>query len=289
MTNLAFLEPTASDLQTGHGNYQHIKVKPINGALGAEIEGLDLATVQGDEQIAEIKQALLSHQVIVFRNQTLKPEHLVALGNLFGKLHLNPFVKGLQGFPEIIQIKSEENHEKRFTGLWHSDISWSPEPSMGSILYAMKVPVFGGDTLFANSYQAYNALSEGMKTMLEHLNAEHRVDRNHKSQAEFADTPDDEVIHPVVCRHPETGRKYLFVNEYFTTRFENMTEQESEPMLKYLFEHAVRPDFTCRIHWEPGTLVFWDNRCTQHYATNDYPGQSRLMYRVTIDGTAPVK
>ena len=289
MSNVAFLEPIASSSQVERKNYQHISAEPINGALGAQISGLDLSTDLPKSAITEIKHALLDHQVIVFRDQKLNPEHLIALGYKFGKLHLNPFVQGLEGFPEIIQIKSEENYEKRFTGLWHSDISWSHNPSMGSLLYAVNVPKFGGDTLFANMYQAYDSLSAGMKEMLSALSAEHRVDRHHSSKAQFAETPKDEVIHPVICAHPQTGRKFLFVNEYFTTRFENMTEQESEPLLRYLFAHSVRPDFTCRIHWQPGTLVFWDNRCTMHYATNDYPGQSRLMHRVTIDGVAPIK
>ncbi len=288
MSNVAFLEPTASNTQSGQNTYQNFSAHPINGALGAEIHGIDLATNLTQTVVTEVKQALLNHQVIVFRDQKLKPEQLVSLGYQFGKLHLNPFVKGLDGFPEIMQIKSEENHEKRFTGLWHSDISWSHNPSMGSLLYAVNVPECGGDTLFANMYQVYDALSDGMKTMLSQLKAEHRVDRHHTSKAEFADTPEDEVLHPVICRHPETGRKYLFINEYFTTRFGNMTEQESKPLLDYLFAHSIRPDFTCRIRWEPDTLVFWDNRCTMHYATNDYPGQSRLMHRVTIDGVAPI-
>ena len=289
MSKVAFLEPTASDSQAENKSYKYITASPINGALGAEIQGLDLSQLLKHDQVAEINEAFLAHQVLVFRNQKLEPRDLVDLGSKFGKLHMNPFVKGLDDFPEVIPIKSEENRQQRFTGLWHSDISWSPEPSMGSLLYAVKVPDFGGDTLFSNTYQAYNSLSDGMKKMLQSLNAEHQAERPHCSKAEFADTPDDEVIHPVICRHPQTNKKYIFVNEYFTTRFENMSEDESEPLLNYLYKHCARPDFTCRIQWQPGTLVFWDNRCTQHYATNDYPGKSRLMHRVTVEGTAPVQ
>lgn len=282
------INPTASFSQRVDDAYNHITVHPLNGALGAELGGLDLSRALVAEQIADISRALTNHQVIVFRRQSLQPEHLVGLGHYFGRLHRNPFVKGLDGFPDVIEIRSEENYEKQFTGLWHSDISWSQTPSMGSMLYAVDVPGFGGDTLFANMYQACEGLSAGMRKMLHGLRAEHRVDRHHHSRADYADIPEDGVMHPVITTHPQTGRKILFVNEYFTTRFEDMTEQESEPLLGYLFQHAVRPDFTCRIQWQPGTLVFWDNRCTLHYATNDYPGQRRLMHRVTIEGEKPV-
>jgi len=288
MVTTQAIQPTASLSQHADHDYRHIELRPLNGALGAELGGVDLSQPLNGDQLAEITQALNNHQVIMFRQQSLLPQHLVALGKQFGSLHQNPFVRGLESFPDVIEIRSEENHEKQFTGLWHSDISWSDTPSMGSLLYAVNVPAFGGDTLFANMYQAFDGLSPGMQKMLQELRAEHRVDRHHKSNADFADIPEDGVIHPVITTHPDTGRKVLFVNEYFTTRFENMTEQESEPLLNYLFQHSVRPDFTCRIHWEPGTLVFWDNRCTLHYATNDYPGQSRLMHRVTITGEKPV-
>ncbi len=287
MTNVAFFEPTASELQHTDTEYAHLTVRPINGALGAEIDGVDLSKKLENAVVDEIKNALISHQVIVFRDQPLNPQHLISLGKHFGMLHRNPFVKGLDQFPEIIEIKSEENQEKRFTGLWHSDISWSELPSMGSLLYAVTVPKFGGDTLFANMYLAFSSLSSGMQETLRKLRAEHRVDRYHSAKADYADLPKDGIYHPVVTTHPESNRKVLFVNEYFTTRFENMTEEESKPLLEYLFQHSVRPDFTCRIHWEPNTLVFWDNRCTLHYATNDYPGESRLMHRVTIDGDVP--
>jgi taurine dioxygenase len=287
MVNIATLKPFASASQIKEVEYQHFVASPINGALGAELEGLDLSREIEVSAVKEIRTALIQHQVIVFRNQKLDPEQLINLGRHFGDLHRNPFVKGLDHFPEVIEIRSEENHEKQFTGLWHSDISWSSRPSLGSLLYAVHVPTFGGDTLFSNMYEAFTSLSSGMQKILLELRAEHRVDRYHSARPQYADSVEDGVIHPVVITHPESGRKALFINEYFTTRFDGMTEEESEPLLKYLFQHSVKPDFTCRIHWEPGTLVFWDNRCTTHYATNDYPGKTRLMHRVTIDGEAP--
>ena len=267
-------------------DYERFAVEPINGALGAELCGIDLSVSLDATDISEIRRALLNHLVVVFRDQNIGPERLAEIGRHFGELHINPFVSGTQGVKEVISIRSEENPEKRFTGLWHSDISWAPLPSMGSLLYAVTLPDWGGDTLFSNMNLAHDTLSTGYRALLNDLRAEHRVDRFHHSTAAFADVPDP-AFHPVIRTHPETARKSLFVNEYFTHRFEHMSEEESRPLLDYLFAHSVRPDFTCRIHWRPGTLVFWDNRCTQHYATNDYAGQSRLMHRVTIAGDKP--
>ena len=158
---------------------------------------------------------------------------------------------------------------------------------MGSLLYAVQLPPAGGDTLFANLALALSSLSPGMQQTLSRLYAEHRVDRHHRARPEHGEIPEDGVMHPVVIQHPQTGEHILFINEYFTTRFDGMSEAESAPLLDYLYRHLARPDFSCRVRCEPGTLVFWDNRCTQHYATNDYPGQSRLMYRITVAGKAP--
>jgi len=287
MSQSQVIQPIRSRFQSSEEEYQHLSLTPINGALGAEIHDVDLRYSSNIELIAEIGRALSRHKVIVFRDQALQPKHLVEFGSKFGSLHQNPFVKGLKGYPEVIEIRSEENHEKQFTGLWHSDISWAHAPSRGSLLYAVELPECGGDTLFANMAQAFSALTSGMQQLLLPLRAEHRVDRHHTSKSDFAELPEGSVYHPAVTTHPETLEKILFVNEYFTTRFENMSEQESLPILRYLFDHSTRPDFTCRIQWQPGTLVFWDNRSTTHYATNDYMGQKRLMHRVTIAGEAP--
>ena len=190
--------------------------------------------------------------------------------------------------PEVIEIRSEENHEKQFTGLWHSDISWSESPSHGII--ALR----GGRARFWRRHAVCQTCIRPTTACLRACKLYCRdCARNIGSIDTIVLMPHTPrfrktgSLHPVITTHPETGRKVLFVNEYFTTRFADMTEQESEPLLQYLFQHAVRPDFTCRIRWQPGTLVFWDNRCTLHYATNDYPGQRRLMHRVTIDGAPP--
>ena len=286
MTLSKFLPPIASDRQATNEDYEYFRIKPINGALGAEISGLDISEPLDAPQIANLREALLNHLVIVFRDQTLSPDRLSSFGQQFGELHINPFVNGVDGVNEVIEIRSEENNEKRFTGLWHSDISWGETPSMGSVLYAVKIPPYGGDTLFSNMYLAYETLSPGYKKILEGLNAVHRVDHHEISTVNSNDQPEP-VIHPAIRTHPETGRKALFVNEYFTSQFDGLSEQESRPILDYLFAHSARPDFTCRIQWQQGTVVFWDNRCTMHYATNDYAGQQRLMQRVTINGDKP--
>lgn len=269
-----------------NSSYDKFSAQPINGALGAEISGLDLSKPLDPVTLDQLRQALLNHLVLVFRDQTLSSEQLVATGRQFGELHVNPFVKPVDGHPEIMPVKSAENAEKKFTGLWHSDTTWEKSPSLGSLLYAKEIPEFGGDTLFANMYLAYETLSKGMRDMLNDMMAEHSYIGHFTGKAEHADAP-DAVTHPVIRTHPETGRKLLFVNEYFTQCFASMSREESMPILQYLFEHAVRPDFTCRITWQPKTLIFWDNRATQHYATNDYAGQSREMHRITVIGDEP--
>ena len=286
MTLSKFLPPISSDLQAANKDYTYFEIKPVNGALGAEISGLDISKPLTAAQIAELREALLNHLVVVFRDQHLSPALLSLFGQQFGDLHINPFVNGTDGVKEVIEIRSEENNEKRFTGLWHSDISWGETPSMGSVLYAAEVPHYGGDTLFSNMYLAYETLSPSYKKILEDLNSVHRVDQHQISTVDANDQPEP-VVHPTIRTHPETGRKALFINEYFTSKFAELSEEESRPILNYLFAHSVRPDFTCRIQWQQGTVVFWDNRCTMHYATNDYAGQKRRMQRVTINGDTP--
>lgn len=281
-----FLSPLKSDALRYTAQFQSFSVEPVNGALGAEVHGVDLSNTLDQNTIADIETALLHNLVLVFRNQNLSAQQLANIGSQFGELHINPFVESVDGVDQVIAVRSKENEEKRFAGLWHSDISWGETPSMGSLLYAKTLPDFGGDTLFSNAYLAYETLSDGYKSLLNKLKAVHQVDQYNISTIK-GETQPKPVLHPVIRTHPQSGRKALFVNEYFTSRFENMTENESRPMLSYLFEHATRPDFTCRIRWQPGTLVFWDNRCTQHYATNDYAGQERVMYRVTLNGDVP--
>jgi taurine dioxygenase len=265
-----------------------MEVRRIAGALGAEILGVDLSK---DIPAAAIRQAFLEHQVIFFRDQKLDPAQFMAFARAMGKPVPYPFVPGIEGFPEVIEVKKLEHERHNFGGIWHSDTAYLEEPPMGSMLIAREIPPYGGDTEFASQYAAYEALSEGMKRLLDGLYAV-----NSSAKADVTRTREDrvkeysrhyEAEHPVVRTHPETGRKTLYVNFGHTVRFRDMTEQESGPLLEFLFRHQVKPEFTCRFHWEVGSLAFWDNRCTQHNPVNDYHGHRRVMHRITLAGDRP--
>jgi len=273
-----------------------IEVHPIAGALGAEIHGIDLAHDLSDETVAEIRRAWLDRLVIFFRDQTLPPAAFVRVARRFGAVIEYPFLKGLEGFPEITPVIKLEHEKINFGGLWHSDTSYLEEPPMATMLIARETPPYGGDTLFANAYLAYDTLSEGMKRLLDGL-----IAVNSSAKADTTRTREDRVKeslkpdakkeyvaeHPVVRTHPETGRKALYVNGGHTVRFRDMTEEESAPILQYLFRHVVRPEFTCRFRWDVGSLAFWDNRCAQHNPINDYHGFRRVMHRITLAGDRP--
>ncbi|MCA9192434.1 MAG: TauD/TfdA family dioxygenase [Planctomycetales bacterium] len=276
-----------------------IQASQIAGSLGAEIRGVSLADELPDDVIAEIRQALLKYQVIFFRDQKLTPEQQIAFGKRFGDLDTHEFVLGMPDHPEIIRVVREADETTlNFGGAWHADVTHQESPAMGSILYAVDVPPYGGDTLFSNQYLAYETLSEGMKRMLDGMTAIHtargpfapegRSKNNWKNmQVVTSEKAYEEMEHPVIRTHPETGRKMLFVNKTFTVRFKDMTEQESAPLLDYLFRHASHERFTCRFRWTPGAVAFWDNRAVLHYALNDYTGYRREMYRVAIAGDRP--
>ena len=273
-----------------------ISVQPVTGALGAEISGVDLAKDLSDDTVAAIRRAWLQHLVIFFRDQDLSPAEFLAFARRFGEPVEYPFVKGLDEFPEIIPVLKLEHERVNFGGIWHSDTAYLDVPPMASMLVAREVPVAGGDTLFANMYLAYEWLSAGMKRVLDGL-----VAVNSSSNADVSRTREDRMkdsgrteareeyvaTHPVVRVHPETGRRALYVNVAHTVRFEGMTHEESAPLLEYLYRHQVRPEFTCRFRWRPGSLAFWDNRCAQHNAINDYQGHRRLLHRITLGGDTP--
>ena len=280
---------------------QTISVTPIAGALGAEIGGVDLSRDLSDAVIGEIRRALLDHHVIFFRDQRLSPEQHLAFGRRFGELQVHDFVEGMEQHDEILEVRKEADEKLNFGGGWHTDVSYLERPALGSVLYAHEVPEYGGDTLFASQHLAYETLSDGMKTMLEGMTAVHSARRPYGVNAPrsfytgpssmkfyFTEEAHAEVEHPVIRTHVETGRKSLYVNRTFTIRFKDMSEAESAPLLEYLWEHAVRPEFTCRFRWQKNSIAFWDNRCVQHNAINDYHGQRRVMHRVTIEGERPV-
>lgn len=277
---------------------REINVTPISGALGAEIEGVDLSQDLSNEAFDKVHRAFLDHHVIFFRDQNdLSPERHKAFGRRFGSLNVHPYVKGMEGHPEILEIIKEPEEKTNFGGGWHTDMSFLEEPALGSILHAIEVPPYGGDTLWANQHKAYDALSDGLKATLEGLTAIHSAGREYGPRGQSAmgrqsmetkqadDAPEFE--HPVVRTHPETGRKGLYVNPAFTLRFKGWTKRESRPLLNYLFEHSRQEQFTCRFRWEVGSVAFWDNRSTWHFALNDYAGHRRHMRRVTVDGDRP--
>ena len=267
-----------------------MEVRRIAGALGAELLGIDLRMLSA-EKVAAIRRAYLEHQVIFFRDQKLDPAQFMAFARMMGRPVPYPFVPGIEGFPEVIEVKKLEHERHNFGGIWHSDTAYLEEPPMGSMLIAREIPPYGGDTVFASQYLAYEALSDGLKLLLDGLYAV-----NSSAKADVTRTREDrvkeyskhyEAEHPVVRTHPETGRKALYVNFGHTVRFRGMTEQESAPLLEYLFRHQVKPEFTCRFQWEVGSLAFWDNRCTQHNPVNDYHGHRRVMHRITLAGDKP--
>ena len=272
-----------------------LTVKRIAGALGAEIGGVDLRELD-DGTLAAIRAAWLEHLVIFFRDQPLAPAQYMAFAQRIGQPIEYPFVRGIAGFPEIIEVKKLEHERINFGGVWHSDTAYLEVPPMASMLLAREVPPQGGDTLFANMYLAYESLSDGMKRLVEPLwavNSSAKADvtrtREDRLKADGNDKAGRELVaeHPVVRTHPETGRKALYVNFAHTVRFRGMTEKESAPLLEFLFQHQVRPEFTCRFSWQVGSLALWDNRCAQHNPVNDYHGHRRLMHRITLAGDRP--
>jgi taurine dioxygenase len=273
-----------------------IGIHPVSGALGAEVSGVDLAKHLDDDTVAVLRRAWLEYLVLLFRDQPLTPPQLLAFARRFGNTIEYPFVKGLEEYPDIIPVVKLEHERINFGGVWHSDTAYLDVPPMASMLLAREVPAAGGDTLFASMYLAYETLSDGMKRLLAGLRAV-----NSSAKADASRTREDriaergradartlyEAAHPVVRVHPETGRKALYVNVAHTIRFEGMTEEESAPLLGYLYRHQIQPEFTCRFRWRPGSLAFWDNRCAQHNAVNDYAGHRRVMHRITLAGDVP--
>ncbi len=271
--------------------YQSIDVRTLTPTIGAEIFGVDLGGEISNQQFQEVHDALLRHQVIFFRDQKMTPEQHKNFGRRFGKLHIHPASPGLvEGHPEILVIKADENSKRVAGEVWHSDVSCDPEPPMGSILYMHQPPANGGgDTMFASMYTAYEKLSEPMKGFLEGLTAVH--DGEHVYRGRYGVKDSGKVFprseHPVIRTHPETGRKALFVNRGFTTHIKELNRIESDALLGMLYDHAETPEYQCRFKWQPGSVAFWDNRAVMHHAMWDYFPLSRLAHRVTICGDKP--
>jgi len=281
--------------------YRAVTVAPIAGACGAVVGGVDLATDLDDGVIAEIRRAVLDHQVVFFRGQNLAPEQQVAFSRRFGPFSPVPFIEPVAGHPEVIAVVREATEKQEFTfgSLWHSDFSFLSQPPFGSILHAREVPPYGGDTLWANQFLAFDSLSPGMQAMLEGLTGIHSAVNAYSPKMQpihdtfsgmtvrTSERANDVQRHPVVRSHGETGQKALFVNAQYTVGLEGFAPHEAKPVLDFLFAHAVRPELSCRWRWEVGDVAFWDNRCVQHMAMADFTGHRRAMHRTTVAGEVP--
>ena len=263
---------------------------PLSGAMGAEIRGANLRDID-DETFADIHKILLDHGMIFFRDQDITPTQQLIFAKRWGEPHFHPYMPGLPDHPEIIEIVKNPEDTHTFGGQWHTDQMFTPTPAMGTMLYAKEVPEAGGDTLFGNLYLAYDALSDGMKAAIANLRTFNLYDKKRgrssvmKGKLKEPEKPAEPAIHPLVRPHGETDKPALYIcYDRITRHIVDWTPEESRPLLDYLRAHATRPEFTCRLRWEPGTLAFWDNRCVQHMALNDYHGSRRVMHRITIRG-----
>jgi taurine dioxygenase len=273
-----------------------ITVTPVAGALGAEVGGVDLARPLLPQDVRLIRQAWLDHLVLFFRDQQLTPASFLALAEAFGTPVEYPMVPGIAGFPVITEVLKRADERTNFGGVWHSDTAYLERPAMAAMLYALEIPPRGGDTIFANQYRAYETLSAPLRAFLDGLVAINSSDKADVSRTredmiraagDDSPRPSFAAEHPVVRTHPETGRRSLYVNVAHTSHFKGMSEAESAPILDYLFRHQTSAEFTCRFSWRPGSLAFWDNRCTQHYPVNDYHGFRRSMLRISLAGDRP--
>jgi len=282
--------------------YRHLDVQKIAGSLGADVRGVDLSQDVPDEVLAELRAALLDNLVIAIRDQDITPARQLAFARRWGDIHLHPFMQGMEDYPEILAIIKRPSDKKNFGGSWHTDQMFSPSPAMGTMLYALEVPSAGGDTLFTNQYLVYEGLSDKMKDLASQLrtvcvgdnfrqaDGVSRAARYARQMSEMKVKDPGDVqttsVHPLVRTHPETGRKSIYIGGH-VQRFDGMTDEESQPLMDFFMKQSIRPEYTCRVRWQTGTLTFWDNRCTQHFAVNDYPAETRIMHRITICGDQP--
>ena len=276
-----------------------MEVRPIAGALGAEVRGVDFSQELSNSEASALYDAFLKHKVLYFHGSGLTPAQQLRAARLFGEPDLYPFIKGLPEAPEVIEILKTEKDTVNFGGGWHSDTAYLPEPALGTMLHALEVPEAGGDTLFASTVAAYEALSDGMKAMIADLKGVNDSNSLYGNRAaamakldgmaanNVPEAEGDISEHPIVRTHPETGEKGLYVSRAHTKHFVGMTEAESKPIIEFLAAHITRPEFTCCVRWQPGGVTVWDNRVTQHCALNDYQGKRRRMRRVTLKGDRP--
>ena len=289
-------------LSSSPRTFARIDVRPLTGVLGAEITGVDLRQPLDEPTWHEIRDAFHQHQVIYFPDQPLTHEQHIAFSRHFGPVDPVPLLKSIEGYPEVQMIRREAHETGRVIGeSWHADSTFLDAPPSAVVMRAMEVPPHGGDTGFLSMYTAWDALSPAMQDMLERLRivhsatrifgsayqAQHRRFSNTSAKVMDIEAGDRETVHPVVVTHPGSGRKALYVNQVYCQRFDGMTEAESKPLLQFLYDHAARFDFTCRVRWKKNQVLVWDNLCTMHRAVPDYAGQFRYLTRTTIGGTRP--
>ena len=271
-----------------------IEVHRHEGGCGAEVLGVDLRDL-GEPEMAALRRAYADNGVIFFRDQSLTEDNHIAFAKRWGEIDINKFFPHIEGYREIAEVKKEREQKTNIGGGWHTDHSYDQIPAMGSILVARVLPPEGGDTLFADMAAAYHALDDATKAEIADLRAVHSNAHVFGSKAYYGnperkhfanDEAVGKAVHPVVITHPLSGRKSLYVNPGFTTRFDGQSTAESRPLLHKLFAHAMQPQFHCRFQWRAGSIAFWDNRATWHFALNDYQGEERLMHRITVKGVA---
>ena len=271
-----------------------MQVIPQNSVLGAEIRGLDLSQPLDEAAHERLNRAFLDHQVLFFRDQRLSPAQYTDFGASFGKLIDYMFVEGMAEFPYITEIIKTETETESFGSFWHSDSAYIERPPKITMLYARELPPRGGDTLFADTYALCDEMSDGMRATLETLRAVNSASVVSRDEDAYIETrsrnsaaSNQSATHPVIRRHGETGRPAVYVNSIHTLGFEGMSRAESLPLLEYLYRLVERPERHFRLRWETDTLAMWDNRCTQHYALNDYHGYRRVMHRLIVEGERP--
>jgi taurine dioxygenase len=278
-----------------------LTVERLAGSLGAVVRGIDTTHPLSAEALGALRGAINDHLVVALPDQALTLDDLERLTDELGGRDVTPYVKAVDGRPYVIRVIKEAHDELNFANAWHSDLSYLPAPPSLTVLHAHDVPPFGGDTIWANQYLAYETLPEDLRAELLTLRGIHSAGMAYgtggyleavAAKSSMSIEPSAEAharhVHPMVVRHPETGRAALFANPTYTVGIEGMDDDRARVMLARLFKHAVNENFTCRIRWSPQLLVIWDNRCTQHFAINDYTGQRREMFRTSVRGTVPI-
>jgi len=271
-----------------------MNITPFADGCGALVSGIQLAQLN-DGELAGLRRAFSDYGLLLFRDQQLSEEQHLAFARRWGRIVLNKFFRPVAGYPDIAEVRKEKHQEMNIGGGWHADHSYDEEPALGSILVARALPETGGDTCFADAANAFDALSPGLQKTLEGLRAVHSNEHLYGENGFYRNTDLSEqlggmdrvggAVHPMVIRHPDSGRKILFVNPGHTIGIEGWSNEESFALLNFLYAHVEREAFTCRFNWLPGSVAFWDNRRAWHLAQNDYPGQFRLMHRITLEGT----